>query len=338
MNDLHKAYNVLGLEPGESLQTILRQYKRLVLVWHPDRFPMGKAKQNAEEKLKKINAARDKLKHHFEKGSHRNAGPCACRFTEASSAQGSRDFERAHSGAGDKSEAHRDRQGDGQERSARYRQSEKQDATTSENVAGQHSRVDGLQSIFENGSWRIAFACATLFSILLVILMIAKTFERPLQSVQGFLGSRPNPTAGQALSNRWQHYTDNRKEIASRLFGRDISSSDLARWQPPFRSAEPGADELSKETYRRLEGSKDPDLLKHNQELSLAKLDIDRCENAIRRAKTIIEELETKITNSALSPVARERLIEFRDYQAKCLVDRMTKLDVARQKLDTLAK
>jgi curved DNA-binding protein CbpA len=45
MNDLHNVYSVLGLEPGESLHAIIRQYKRLLLVWHPGRFPMGKDKQ-----------------------------------------------------------------------------------------------------------------------------------------------------------------------------------------------------------------------------------------------------------------------------------------------------
>lgn len=78
MNDLHKAYAVLGLEPGSSLESIMRRYKRLIMVWHPDRAPSPEHKEFAEEELKKINNAKDLLNKHFGPGGgHRSAG-CAC--------------------------------------------------------------------------------------------------------------------------------------------------------------------------------------------------------------------------------------------------------------------
>lgn len=85
---LQKAYFILGLEPGSPLDTITRRYKRLILVWHPDRFPTEEGKKDAEEELKKINNAKDDLKNHFEK-SHKTSGVCACKPSPGGSTQGS---------------------------------------------------------------------------------------------------------------------------------------------------------------------------------------------------------------------------------------------------------
>lgn len=75
---LQKAYFVLGLEPGAPLDKINRRHKRLIMVWHPDRFPTADGKKDAEEELKQINNAKDDLKNHFEK-NHKTSGPCDCK-------------------------------------------------------------------------------------------------------------------------------------------------------------------------------------------------------------------------------------------------------------------
>jgi len=78
MNELHKAYQALGLEPGALFETIKRRYRRLALVWHPDRMTNADAKKEVEEELKKINNMFEKLKKHFE--SEHTAGPsCRCK-------------------------------------------------------------------------------------------------------------------------------------------------------------------------------------------------------------------------------------------------------------------
>jgi curved DNA-binding protein CbpA len=46
---LKKAYFVMGLEPGAALDKITRRHKRLIMVWHPDRFPTADGKKEAEE-------------------------------------------------------------------------------------------------------------------------------------------------------------------------------------------------------------------------------------------------------------------------------------------------
>jgi len=74
---LAKAYFVLGLETGSSMETVNTRWKRLVMVWHSDRFPTADGKKSADEELKKINDARDRLKAHFAK-EHKTSGQCAC--------------------------------------------------------------------------------------------------------------------------------------------------------------------------------------------------------------------------------------------------------------------
>jgi len=75
---LAKAYLEFSLEGGSSLEEVNEAYKDLVMAWHSDRYPVGKKRQKAEEKMKKINNARDLLKKHFSE-SHKATGYCACR-------------------------------------------------------------------------------------------------------------------------------------------------------------------------------------------------------------------------------------------------------------------
>jgi tetratricopeptide (TPR) repeat protein len=60
--DINHAYEILELEPGASPAQVKRAYRKLVKIWHPDRFLNPKQKQEAEEKIKQINAAYNKLK------------------------------------------------------------------------------------------------------------------------------------------------------------------------------------------------------------------------------------------------------------------------------------
>lgn len=77
MNELHKAYQTLGLEPGTLFDVIKRRYRRLALVWHPDRMTNKDAKREAEEEIKKINNMFEKLKKHFD-SEHRSGPSCRC--------------------------------------------------------------------------------------------------------------------------------------------------------------------------------------------------------------------------------------------------------------------
>jgi tetratricopeptide (TPR) repeat protein len=60
--DIYRAYEVLGLMRGASQEEIKQAYRQLVKIWHPDGFTDTVKKQQAEERIKIINAAYKKLK------------------------------------------------------------------------------------------------------------------------------------------------------------------------------------------------------------------------------------------------------------------------------------
>jgi uncharacterized protein YjbI with pentapeptide repeats len=66
MEDLAQCYQLLGLEPGASLEDINQAYKDLAFVWHPDRLPPDnpRLQAKAQEQLKQINQARELLRSH----------------------------------------------------------------------------------------------------------------------------------------------------------------------------------------------------------------------------------------------------------------------------------
>jgi tetratricopeptide (TPR) repeat protein len=63
MGDMDKYYQALGLNPGASEEEIKEAYRDLVNVWHPDRFSNNpRLREKAEDKLKEINIAYEKLR------------------------------------------------------------------------------------------------------------------------------------------------------------------------------------------------------------------------------------------------------------------------------------
>lgn len=74
MSEMDKYYQILGLNPGASEEEIKQAYKDLVNVWHPDRFPNNqRLREKANEKLKEINEAYEKLKSYIAGNSRRYA-------------------------------------------------------------------------------------------------------------------------------------------------------------------------------------------------------------------------------------------------------------------------
>jgi len=58
-------YEILGLEPGATPDKVKQAYRDLAKVWHPDRFLNDpRLQKKAEEKLKEINQAYEKLYYH----------------------------------------------------------------------------------------------------------------------------------------------------------------------------------------------------------------------------------------------------------------------------------
>ncbi|MBK9144442.1 MAG: J domain-containing protein [Candidatus Melainabacteria bacterium] len=65
MIDLTPYFNILGLPPDATWDQVEQRYRTLVIFWHPDRVSSQHHKALAEEELKKINNAKDKLKEHW---------------------------------------------------------------------------------------------------------------------------------------------------------------------------------------------------------------------------------------------------------------------------------
>lgn len=62
--DIHDAYEILDLKPGASQIEVKQAYRKLVKLWHPDRFFDQQEKQKAEERIKEINEAYNQLKYY----------------------------------------------------------------------------------------------------------------------------------------------------------------------------------------------------------------------------------------------------------------------------------
>jgi hypothetical protein len=64
MDELAKLYGALELEPGATADEIKAAYLDLVKVWHPDRYQneSPRLREKAEQKLKSINLAYDRLR------------------------------------------------------------------------------------------------------------------------------------------------------------------------------------------------------------------------------------------------------------------------------------
>jgi hypothetical protein len=60
--EIIECYELLGLRPGSPAESVKEAYRDMAKVWHPDRFPNDeRLRQKAQDKLKEINAAYERL-------------------------------------------------------------------------------------------------------------------------------------------------------------------------------------------------------------------------------------------------------------------------------------
>ncbi len=75
-SEIEKLFRELDLEPDADLHSVRQSYRQLVKVWHPDRFDNDRKLQAvANDKLKKINFAYEKLVGLFETGKSSTPPP-----------------------------------------------------------------------------------------------------------------------------------------------------------------------------------------------------------------------------------------------------------------------
>jgi hypothetical protein len=162
------AYHVLGLEPGSSIESIRRRYRRLIMVWHPDRAPSAEDRRFAEEELKKINNGKDLLERHF-RDEHIVASSCACQSHDGHDTTGADKDDSSRSGS-DSGSGSGSGPGPGYHRykpgGANKQQSEraKGDAAPPRTEPPPASQSKSDESV----RWKVAAACAAVFLLLLL--------------------------------------------------------------------------------------------------------------------------------------------------------------------------
>ncbi|MGI0490041.1 J domain-containing protein, partial [Pantanalinema rosaneae CENA516] len=76
MSEMNQYYELLGLQPGASQAEVKQAYRELAKVWHPDRYTQDAHQQRqAEEKLKQLNEAYQRLKDYQPPPSSRATTP-----------------------------------------------------------------------------------------------------------------------------------------------------------------------------------------------------------------------------------------------------------------------
>lgn len=70
MDDLNEYFRVLGIGPDATQEEINRAFRKMSHAWHPDKFPVGDLKAEAEEMQRQINNAYARLRNYRPSGMH----------------------------------------------------------------------------------------------------------------------------------------------------------------------------------------------------------------------------------------------------------------------------
>ncbi len=191
MNKLHEAYSILGLKPGSSKETIQKRWKRMAMVWHPDRQPTEEGKKDAEEELKMINHSKDVLFEHFESGEHKESG-CECQPGAATQQQEQNTGQQKTGpgpGPGPKRRTHPDPEEEAKRRDAeRQRRAAEEAVRQQQQAQQQQARQESYQTAqqqekSDNLRWKIAKAEAIVFAALSVFGFVGSGISAGIHSI-----------------------------------------------------------------------------------------------------------------------------------------------------------
>lgn len=339
MNDLHSAYSILGLEPGSSMDAIQRRYKRLIMVWHPDRFQNAEGKSDAEEELKKINNAKDILAKHFA-GGHKDTGVCDCR---SSSDEGQ--YQRAPGSTGPGRKAKSTDDIFREEQAAKQRDSERsEEARQKAEQAAQEDREQTVKTAFTQESernteslrWKISIGSAAAFVLLMFLPGIADLVAPPILAGQNVVyGQHGESEKSRQVSVDWQNYQRDKEQVALTLVPSGVRI-DTSNWRPPFISSSPDADSLSRAAYQQLVVKVEAEKKRHALDVYQARSDVDRYEKAIARSQAVLAEAEAKLTAPSISINEQKFALADQENHRKYLQENQESLKLAQQRLAEL--
>ncbi|NJL72831.1 MAG: DnaJ domain-containing protein [Candidatus Competibacteraceae bacterium] len=332
MNELHKAYAVLGLDPGSSMESIMRRYKRLIMVWHPDRAPSPEHKEFAEEELKKINNAKDVLTKHFgANGGHRASG-CDCQAGAGTSA-GATGASSSSAGPGpnyhrsktaedkyQEEQAAKKRDADRKAReeaeaNARRQQEQYTHQTMQQTMESAMQQQAALQD--EKLRWQISIGLIIAFIVLEIFGTMA-------------VGAK---SWWKDMSWKWQHSTQSNPP--------PINNNPITTTPEPYIPPEyrfPGGNPTSwkKAMDDEEEKRKQREQKQHDDDVYFTKLEIDKYQKVIEHCNSELTNLEIKIVDPSISEYEKVKLREMRDFRQKNLAEGQSGLKYAQEKLAKL--
>lgn len=337
MNELHKAYAVLGLDPGSSMESIMRRYKRLIMVWHPDRAPSAEHKEFAEEELKKINNAKDVLSKHFgSNGGHRATG-CACQADAAPAGSGARSSSSGSSGPGPN--YHRSKTADEkyqEEQAAKKKDAERKareeaeaNAKRQQEQYKQQTSQQSMESAMQQQAalrdeklrWQISIGLVIAF----VVLEIFGTMA---------IGAK---SWWKDMSWKWQNQQSTSKPPDTNTSSGTNTGTSTGTYIPPYYQTPGGNQETwQREQAQRENEQKERDQKQHDQDIYFAKLEIDKYEKVIEHCNSELTNLELKLVDPTISEYEKNKLREMRDFRQKNLAEGQANLRYARKKLSEL--
>ena len=341
MNDLHTAYSILGLEPGSSMDVIQRRYKRLIMVWHPDRFQNAEGKSDAEEELKKINNAKDLLAKHFA-GGHKDTGACDCRSSNSSDAG---QYQRSPGSTGPGRKAKSTDDIFREEQAAKQRDSERsEEAKQKAEKTAQEDHEQSVKTAFTQESernteslrWKISIGSGAAFVLLMCLPVIADFVAPPILAGQNVVyGQHGESEKSKQVAAEWQNYQRDKERVASTLVPSGMGI-DTSNWRPPFISRSPDADSLSRAAYQQLVVKVEEEKKRHAMDVYQARSDVDRYEKAIARSQSVLAEAEAKLAAPSISINEQKFALADQDSHRKYLQENQENLKLAQQRLAEL--
>lgn len=333
MNELHKAYAILGLDAGSSMDSVLRRYKRLIMVWHPDRAPTPEHKEFAEEELKKINNAKDVLAKHFGAGGAHKGSGCECQPNAETTANTAGAGARTGPGPGpaynraktaddrakeEEAAAQRDRERRAREAAEEAARREQQRGTQTQTQTMESAMQQQRALQDEQLRWKI--------SIGLVIAFIALEFFGA--------GAINAKNWWHDMTRKWQNQsTNNTPAPPSSTTGSTTVSPYIAPYeQTPGGNPSSWAAEKAQADKERSEREQK----QHDQDIYFARLEIDKYQKIIEHCNSELTNLEIQIASPSVSDYEKNKLRDTRDFRQKNLAEAQENLKYAQNKLAEL--
>ena len=345
MNNLHQAYIDLGIPVGSSLDAVERRYKRLVMAWHPDRYPNAEHKREAEEELKKINSAKDVLKEHLKSSQHRETGDCECRSGAAEQAKhrqpGSSGPGRKAKTTAETRQEEFEAQFKDQERANRAEEEERRKAEQNEKKAHEESVKTAFsqesQRNTESLRWKICIGAAAVSVLLMFIPGLAYLIEQPILAGQNVIyGQHGENEQSRKLAEEWRSYQNDKAQVATTLLPQLSSGSDTTSWRPPFVSNNASADYFSRQAYQQLVVKVEEQKKQHAMDVYKARGEVDRYQKAIERSQSVLADCAAKLADpNAAFTDQRITLADQADHRRN-LLENEENLRLAQKRLDEL--